>query len=181
MRTALALAADPSDSASPLSGGKLAPPSSDRSHLQASCARSPCPRCPGHRPSQRLQQPVGVSTGRAFRAILLVDRARKGRRRERMNATTNATMKAIVYPRYGSPDVLQLMEVEKPVPKDDQVLVRVHAASLNAYDRVVRGRPLLIRLFTRNGLRRPKDRRLGGNLAGRVEAVGAAVTRFRAA
>src|SRR5260221_1590404 len=71
------------------------------------------------------------------------------------------------------------MEVEKPVPKDDQVLVRVHAASLNAYDRVVRGRPLLIRLFTRNGLRRPKDRRLGVNLAGRVEAVGGAVTRFR--
>ena len=96
-----------------------------------------------------------------------------------MNATTNATMKAIVYPRYGSPDVLQLAEVEKPVPKDDQVLVRVHAASLNAYDRVVRGRPLLIRLFTRNGLRRPKDRRLGVNLAGRVEAVGGAVTRFR--
>jgi NADPH:quinone reductase-like Zn-dependent oxidoreductase len=96
-----------------------------------------------------------------------------------MNATTNATMKAIVYPRYGSPEVLQLAEVEKPVPKDNQVLVRVHAASLNAYDRVVRGRPLLIRVFTRNGLRRPKDRRLGVNLAGHVEAVGGAVTRFR--
>jgi NADPH:quinone reductase-like Zn-dependent oxidoreductase len=96
-----------------------------------------------------------------------------------MNATTHVTMKAIVYPRYGSPDVLQLVEVEKPVPKDDQVLVRVQAASLNAYDRVVRGRPLLIRVFTRNGLRRPKDRRLGVNLAGRVEAVGGAVTRFR--
>jgi NADPH:quinone reductase-like Zn-dependent oxidoreductase len=96
-----------------------------------------------------------------------------------MNATTHATMKAIVYPRYGSPDVLQLAEVEKPVPRDDQVLVRVHAASLNAYDRMVRGRPLLIRVFTRNGLRRPKDRRLGVNLAGRVDAVGGAVTRFR--
>jgi NADPH:quinone reductase-like Zn-dependent oxidoreductase len=96
-----------------------------------------------------------------------------------MTATTNTTMKAIVYPRYGSPDVLQLAEVEKPVPKDDQVLVRVQAASLNAYDRVVRGRPLLIRVFTRNGLRRPKDTRLGVNLTGRVEAVGGAVIRFR--
>jgi NADPH:quinone reductase-like Zn-dependent oxidoreductase len=96
-----------------------------------------------------------------------------------MNATTHARMKARVYPRYGSPAVLQLAVVEKPVPKDDQVLVRVQAASLNAYDRVVRGRPLLIRVFTRNGLRRPKDRRLGVNLAGRVEAVGGAVTRFR--
>ena len=96
-----------------------------------------------------------------------------------MNATANATMKAIVYPRYGSPDVLLLTEVEKPVPKDDQVLVRVHAASLNFSDRVVRGRPLLIRVFARNGLRRPKDQRLGVNLAGRVEAVGGAVTRFR--
>jgi NADPH:quinone reductase-like Zn-dependent oxidoreductase len=96
-----------------------------------------------------------------------------------MNATTNATMKAIVYPHYGSPDVLQFTEVEKPVPKDDQVLVRVHAASLNAYDRVVRGRPLLIRVFARNGLRRPKDQRLGVNLAGRVEAVGGVVTRFQ--
>jgi NADPH:quinone reductase-like Zn-dependent oxidoreductase len=96
-----------------------------------------------------------------------------------MNATTHARMKAIVYPRYGSPDVLQLAEVEKPIPKDDQVLVKVHAASLNAYDRVVRGRPLLIRVFARNGLRRPKDTRLGVNLAGRVEAVGGAVTRFR--
>jgi NADPH:quinone reductase-like Zn-dependent oxidoreductase len=89
------------------------------------------------------------------------------------------TMQAILYIRYGSPNVLQLAEVERPVPKDNEVLMRVHAASLNAYDRVVRGRPLLIRVLARNGLRRPNDRHLGVILAGRVEAVGGAVTRFQ--
>lgn len=87
-------------------------------------------------------------------------------------------MKAIVRTRYGSPDVLQLKEVEKPVPKDGEVLVQVHAASVNALDwHLMRGQPFLAR--TGGGLRNPKDQRLGVDLAGRVEAVGANVTRFQ--
>jgi NADPH:quinone reductase-like Zn-dependent oxidoreductase len=89
-------------------------------------------------------------------------------------------MKAIVYTRYGSPDVLQLKEVEKPVPKAGEVLVKVHAASANAHDRhLLRSRPFLIRIMSGNGLLKPKDPRLGVDLAGRVEAVGSNVTQFR--
>ncbi len=88
-------------------------------------------------------------------------------------------MKAIVRTRYGSPEVLQLTEVAKPVPKDNEVLVRVHAASVNAVDwHLMRGKPLLARTGGR-GLRRPKDQRLGVDLAGRVEAVGGKVTQFQ--
>ena len=87
-------------------------------------------------------------------------------------------MQAIVYTRYGSPDVLQLTEVEKPVPKGGEVLVKVHAASVNAYDwHFLRGSPFLVRI-SGSGLRRPKDQRLGVDLAGRVEAVGGNVTQF---
>src|SRR5215831_15522048 len=89
-------------------------------------------------------------------------------------------MKAIVYTRFGSPNVLQFADVEKPVPKDGEVLVRVQAASINALDRhQVRSRPYFIRIMSGNGLRTPKDQRLGVDLAGRVEAVGSGVTRFR--
>src|SRR5437867_9093483 len=88
-------------------------------------------------------------------------------------------MKAIVRTRFGSPDVLRLQEVEKPVLEGNQVLVRVRAASLNLGDwHSTRGRPYIIRLI---GLRQraPKDRILGWDLAGRVEAVGANVKEFR--
>jgi NADPH:quinone reductase-like Zn-dependent oxidoreductase len=85
-------------------------------------------------------------------------------------------MKAIVRTRYGSPDVLQVKEVEKPVAQDNEVLVRVHAASVNASDwHAMRGKPIR---SLRGGLRKPKRQRLGGDLAGRVEAVGGAVTQF---
>ncbi|RPJ02260.1 MAG: NAD(P)-dependent alcohol dehydrogenase [Candidatus Aminicenantes bacterium] len=88
-------------------------------------------------------------------------------------------MKAIVYRKFGSPDVLHLEEVEKPVPKDDEVSVRVHAASLNAYDwRHLRADPFFIR-FMGAGLLRPKHNILGADIAGRVEAVGRNVTQFR--
>jgi NADPH:quinone reductase-like Zn-dependent oxidoreductase len=88
-------------------------------------------------------------------------------------------MRAIVRTRYGSPDVLQLTEVEKPVPKDGEVLVQVHAASVNALDwHLMRGKPFLARTGG-NGLRTPKDPRLGVDLAGRVEAVGSKVTQFQ--
>lgn len=87
-------------------------------------------------------------------------------------------MKAIVYHRYGSPDVLRCEEIEKPAPRDDEVLIRVRAASVNPLDwRVMRGRPYFMRMMT--GLRRPKDARLGVDVAGEVEAVGRNVTRFK--
>jgi len=88
-------------------------------------------------------------------------------------------MRAIVCTGYGPPDVLRLREMEKPGPKEDQVLVEVHAASINAMDyRVRTGRPLLLRPMM-GGLRRPKDSRVGSDVAGRVEAVGENVKRFR--
>jgi NADPH:quinone reductase-like Zn-dependent oxidoreductase len=89
-------------------------------------------------------------------------------------------MKAILYTRYGSPDVLEFSEVEKPVAKDDDVLVKVHAASVNALDRhALHEAPAIVRLFTGGGAGKPKDPRIGVDLAGRVEAVGSAVTLFK--
>ncbi len=86
-------------------------------------------------------------------------------------------MEAIVWTQYGPPDVLQFKEVAKPVPRDDEVLVKVHAASVNTLDLAMRG-PLLARIIT-GGLLKPKDQRLGVDLAGRVEAVGSNVTQFQ--
>lgn len=86
-------------------------------------------------------------------------------------------MKAILCESYGPPDrVLQLRDVEKPVPGEGQVLLKVHAASVNISDYY--GITGLSRLFG-GGVRRPKDPRVGGDVAGQVEAVGANVTRFR--
>ena len=88
-------------------------------------------------------------------------------------------MKAIVHTEYGPPDVLQLKEVEKPTPKENQVLVKVHAASVNAVEyRTMRANPFLVRLMT-GGLLRPKDPRFGTDVAGRVGAVGENVKQFR--
>ena len=87
-------------------------------------------------------------------------------------------MKAIVYTEYGSPDVLHLKEVEKPTPKDNEVLVKVYAASANAADwHLMRAEPFLARL--ENGLLKPKNTKLGADIAGRVEAVGRNVTQFQ--
>ena len=87
-------------------------------------------------------------------------------------------MKAIVYSRYGPPDVLRYEDVEKPVPKDGEVLVQVCAASVNPADwHFVRGKPYLVRIPA--GLRKPKIAGVGIDLAGRVESVGRNVTRFR--
>lgn len=88
-------------------------------------------------------------------------------------------MNAVIYTTYGPPHVLRLAEVEMPTPKDHQVLVNVHAASINAGDYRVRGgRPLLLRLMM-GGLLKPKNPRLGSDVAGTVAAVGENVTRFR--
>lgn len=87
-------------------------------------------------------------------------------------------MKAIIYTKYGSPDVLQLKEVEKPTPRDNEVLVKVHAASVNSWDwDLLRGKPFFVRLW---GLLKPKYQILGSDIAGRVEAVGKNVKRFKA-
>src|SRR6185369_16835706 len=86
-------------------------------------------------------------------------------------------MRAIVYHRYGPPEVLQLEEVEKPVPADDEVLVRVRAASANPLDwHFMRGEPRFMRLMT--GLAKPRLARLGVDAAGVVEAAGRGVTAF---
>jgi len=88
------------------------------------------------------------------------------------------TMKAIIRERYGSPDVLKLRDIDRPVIDDDGVLVRVRAASINAYDwHMMRGSPSLVRLMA--GLRKPKSTAMGVDLAGEVEAVGKNVTEFR--
>lgn len=88
-------------------------------------------------------------------------------------------MKAVVYTKYGPPDVLHLKDVEKPTPKDNEVLVKVHAASVNAYDwHFLTADIFLIRLMG-GGLLKPKNTRLGADVAGRVEAVGKNVEQFR--
>ena len=79
-------------------------------------------------------------------------------------------MKAVVCTEYGSPDVLQLKEVEEPTPKDSQVLIKVHAASVNASDwEFLKGKPLYTRIW---GLLKPKYQILGSDIAGRIPAVG---------
>jgi NADPH:quinone reductase-like Zn-dependent oxidoreductase len=87
-------------------------------------------------------------------------------------------MKAAVYSRYGPPDVVQIEDVEKPVPKDNEVLIKVRAASVNPLDwHFMRGRPSLIRISA--GLRKPTVTRLGVDVAGKIEAVGGKVTQFK--
>jgi len=87
-------------------------------------------------------------------------------------------MKAIVYERYGSPDVLALREVDKPIPKDDEVLIRVHAVSINDWDwGLLQGIPFINRLFY--GLLKPKKKILGSDIAGRIESVGKNVKKFQ--
>src|SRR3972149_4013199 len=88
-------------------------------------------------------------------------------------------MKAIVYTKCGSPDVLQLKDVEKPTPNDNEALIKIHAASVNAYDwHFLTADIFLIRLMG-GGLLKPKYTRLGADIAGRVEAVGRNVKQFQ--
>jgi len=87
-------------------------------------------------------------------------------------------MKAIVHERYGPPEVLELREVDKPVVGDDEVLVRVHATSVNPVDwHTMTGTPYLVRMMA--GLLKPKSEFLGVDFAGTVEAVGRDVTQFQ--
>ncbi len=88
-------------------------------------------------------------------------------------------MKAIVHTKYGPPDVLQIKEVEKPTPKDDEVLVQVHAASVNAYDWHTLTADIFLVRLTGGGLLGPTDTTLGADVAGRVEAAGRNATQFQ--
>jgi NADPH:quinone reductase-like Zn-dependent oxidoreductase len=95
-----------------------------------------------------------------------------------MEGAGQRSVKAAVYSRYGPPDVVQIKEVEKPVPKDNEVLIKVHAASVNPLDwHFMRGTPYFVRIPA--GLRKPKDTRLGVDVAGQIEEVGRNVTQFK--
>ena len=86
-------------------------------------------------------------------------------------------MKAIYYDQYGTPDKLTLREIETPVPKDDEVLIRVHAASINSWDwDMIRGEPVFVRMW---GLFKPKHKIPGSDIAGRIEVVGSKVKKFK--
>ena len=86
-------------------------------------------------------------------------------------------MKAIVYTKYGSPEVLHSKEIEKPYPKDDEVLIKNYAVSINDWDFGMLQGDFINRLL--NGLLKPKKQILGSDIAGRIEAVGKNVTHFK--
>lgn len=89
------------------------------------------------------------------------------------------TMKAVAYYQYGSPDELQMVDIPKPTPNADEVLLKVHATALNAYDwRMLRAEPFIVRLVT-GGLLKPSRNILGIDVAGRIEAVGSNITQFQ--
>ena len=97
---------------------------------------------------------------------------------ERTTTRPGKTMKAIVHERYGMPDVLELRDIDVPVIADDQVLLRVHAASLNPAEWYGVTGPFFVRLFG-SGLRKPKSTKVGADVAGVVEVVGKDVTEFQ--
>ncbi len=97
---------------------------------------------------------------------------------DQLSASPHDPMNAMIYCDYGPPDVLHLRQIEKPVPKDDQVLIKVHAASVNPFEwHFLRGVPYVMRLDV--GLRKPKSPRLGTDVAGEIAAIGKNVTAFK--
>jgi len=86
-------------------------------------------------------------------------------------------MKAILYHKYGTPDALELTEIDKPIPKDDEVLIKVHAVSINDWDSGLLNGDFINRML--NGLRKPKRKILGSDIAGRIETIGKNVTQFK--
>ena len=130
----------------------------------------------------KLKRIAGWSAGALFLALVvafLIAYAASTNDCDRIRAAQGDLMKAIVYCDYGSPDVLRIETIAKPVPNDDQVLIKVRAASINPLDwHFMRGTPYVGRVMGM-GLRKPKDTRLGVDVAGRVEAVGRNVTQFK--
>jgi NADPH:quinone reductase-like Zn-dependent oxidoreductase len=132
----------------------------------------------------RLSRPVYSIQSRCEVAYFLIRREGVNRDLTRESALyfppasiKEHPMKAIVRTKYGPPDGLQFTEVEKPIPKDNEVLIKIRAASVNPLDLfTMRGAPL-IRLIP--GLRAPKDKRLGVDVAGQIEAAGRNVTQFK--
>ncbi len=103
---------------------------------------------------------------------------KNGMQRKTIQSNFEKLMKAIVRTKYGTPDVLQLEDVKKPTPADNEVLIKIHAASINSWDwDLLRGKPYLYRLFF--GFLKPKYKILGADIAGRIEAVGKNVRQFR--
>ena len=90
-------------------------------------------------------------------------------------------MKAVVYEKFGSADVLELKEVEKPTPEEDELLVKVHATSINAIDMIFRSGASLLFGMTKlmAGFKKPKHKILGFDVSGEVESVGKKVTKFK--
>ena len=87
-------------------------------------------------------------------------------------------MKAITFKKYGPPEVLQLIEVAKPIPKDNEILIRILSTAVNSGDvRLRKADPWAVRLFL--GLTKPKINILGGVLSGKIEAIGKNVTKFK--
>ena len=86
-------------------------------------------------------------------------------------------MKAVIYTQYGGPEVLQVKEIEKPFPKDDEVLIKLYAASINDWDWGLLHGDFVNRML--NGLLKPKRKILGSDIAGRIESVGKNITRFK--
>ena len=117
-------------------------------------------------------------TGDSLPCDAIMTRAQAKTNMEGAGRRRGKPMKAAVYTRYGPPDVVQITDIQKPVPTDNQVLLRVRAASVNPLDwHFMRGTPYFLRLMT--GLRKPKVTRLGVDVAGQVEAVGRSVTQFK--
>ena len=86
-------------------------------------------------------------------------------------------MKAIVYTKYGPPDVLKLKEVEKPTPKENEVLIKIHATTVNRTDcGFLRAKPFIVRFFC--GLTKPRNTILGNEFAGKIDSIGKSVTSF---
>lgn len=86
-------------------------------------------------------------------------------------------MKAVIYTKYGGPEVLKIKEIEKPFPKDDEVLIKVYAVSINDWDSGLRQGDFINRLL--NGLLKPRRKILGSDIAGKIEAIGKNVTLFK--
>ena len=118
---------------------------------------------------------AATSSSRSFSALSTCKIAHVGAHSVR--SFGEFVIKAIVYHRYGPPDLLALEEVDKPIPKDNEILVEVRAVSVNDWDwGLLHGTPFANRLMS--GLLRPNKKILGSDVAGRVEAVGKGVSRF---